>query len=194
MAKQILFVCTGNTCRSPLAEGMLRMMAEEAGLKIDIRSAGTAASEGCPISPHSHRILQDKGMQGTLLSSPVSHEHVDWAELILTMTMNHKRSLIQQYPFAADKTFTLKEYVRNDSEAALQSEQEKTMAELEIKKALSQSLSEDEVQQWVALASLANDYDIVDPFGGSYETYKQCADEIEHCLHKLLNKLAPDMN
>lgn len=189
MVNRILFVCTGNTCRSPLAEGMLRLMAEEAGLPLDIRSAGTAASEGCPISPHSRQILQSKGMQEMLLSSPVSGEHVNWAELILTMTMGHKRSLIQQYPEAADKIFTLKEYVRNEEEAAAEAEKERAVAEWEIQKALNPSLSGAEMPPWLEWSATSSDYDISDPFGGSFDVYKRCADEIELCLRRLLDKL-----
>lgn len=181
MSKAILFVCTGNTCRSPMAEGILRLKAREKNIPLTISSAGVAAADGGPISSHARQVLQDKEIEDSIQSKPVTEEAVQWAELILTMTMSHKRALIERYPHAADKIFTLKEYTL---ESELHQEREKLAAELEIKKALAQEITDSELHRLALLHQ--GSYDVLDPFGGSLADYKQCAQDIEQCLDKLL--------
>lgn len=106
----ILFVCTGNTCRSPMAEGLLRHMAEQEKVNIQVQSAGIAAFRGSPASTHTLSILKNKGISMQHQSQPVTDELLHWADLILTMTGSHKQVLSQQYPHALDKVFTLKEF------------------------------------------------------------------------------------
>lgn len=188
--KRILFVCTGNTCRSPMAQGILQTIASEEGLQVDIRSAGVFASEGTPISSYAEMILKERGYNETLRSSRVTDELMEWADLILTMTMQHKQHVTMQYPESIEKVFTLKEYVqlvlKSDAE---QKDREKIISELQIKKALGEQLTKEQQRQWEELQDNAPDYDIADPFGGSEEDYRQSAHEIEHALYKLVQKL-----
>lgn len=186
----ILFVCTGNTCRSPLAEGMLRMMAQRGQLDIEVRSAGVSAMNGGPISGNSATLLREKGFQDRIVSGAVSQDKVEWANFIFTMTVAHKRSLIGRFPDAVEKTFTLKEFVEDDPHilAALE-EREQLAADLQLKQALSQSVSSEERGRLLLLEDTIPSYDISDPFGGSLAVYRQTAEEIEHSLHKLLTKL-----
>lgn len=112
--KTILFVCTGNTCRSSMAESMMRKMLEEAGEKakgIKVISAGTAAAKGQKASKHAIQVMQEKnidlhGHRAAMLTEELVHQ----ADLILTMTRNHKAQVLSMVPEAAHKTFTLKEY------------------------------------------------------------------------------------
>lgn len=114
MVKRILFVCTGNTCRSPLAEGLFRHLAKQQGLDVEARSAGVMATNGMPISAHSEQILKQKGIADALTSSSIDEEAVNWADLVLTMTVGHKKMVVQQYPHMTDKVYTLKEFVEDD--------------------------------------------------------------------------------
>lgn len=104
----VLFVCTGNTCRSPLAEYLLR---QKAGDQVEVRSAGVAAYDGSPASANVATLLEEKGIKCQHQSQLVSEELLHWADIILTMTTSHKHRLLQLYPFKADHIFTLKEYV-----------------------------------------------------------------------------------
>ena len=65
---RILFVCTGNTCRSPLAEGLLRIRVHQEGLAAEVRSAGVSAVTGGPISRNSASILQEAGFKESISS------------------------------------------------------------------------------------------------------------------------------
>ncbi len=107
----IYFVCTGNTCRSPMAEAILRA---KQLVDVDVKSAGIYAMNGDQMSIGSSTVLEEQEMSMPHESSSVTEENVRWADLILTMTTSHKRAFMDVYPFAADKTFTLREYVRDE--------------------------------------------------------------------------------
>jgi protein-tyrosine-phosphatase len=187
---RILFVCTGNTCRSPLAEGMLRHMLQGEKLEAEVRSAGVSAIDGSSISRNSEAVLKEKGIKDKLASSALNVTDVDWADVILTMTMSHKGTVIQRHPQVFEKTFTLKEFVEDDPmmlEAI--DARAKMTAELHLKMALSQPISNDERNQMAKLNMNISDYDISDPFGGSLDSYRVTADEIELYLKKLIIKL-----
>lgn len=114
--KTILFICTGNTCRSSMAQGLFNeMVKRDTALRgiYSAASAGTDAWDGDFASEHSIRVLSEKyGIDiGLHRSRQVTLRHIEEAFLVLTMTAAHRRALLSLYPQAADKTFTLKEYV-----------------------------------------------------------------------------------
>lgn len=189
MVKHILFVCTGNTCRSPLAEGILRSLAKREGLELSVRSAGVAAMEGMPISKHSSDILRDKKGEAGPASKALTPELADWADLILTMTISHKRLVIQRFPQTLDKVHALKEYTENDP-SVLDSiaEKEALISELQLKQVLGQPVTEEERERLWRLERRAPDYDVADPFGGTRSDYDLAAAEIEECLVKLISR------
>ncbi|MEM7146718.1 MAG: ribose 5-phosphate isomerase B [Verrucomicrobiota bacterium] len=109
--KHVLFVCTGNVCRSPMAEGLLRYEIEKAGLDITVGSAGVGAVDGQIPSAHSVEVLHDQGIDITgLRSNLLTEELVEDATHIFTMTSGHKDTVEHLFPAAAEKTFLVCEF------------------------------------------------------------------------------------
>lgn len=113
LEQNILFVCTGNTCRSPMAESLLRHIGQG---KVNVRSAGVFAMDGSDASENTIAVLKEKGIDIEHRSSPLTEELVDWATYILTMTESHKQLVCAEFPDAANKTYTLSEFVLNRQE------------------------------------------------------------------------------
>ncbi len=112
--KKLLFVCTGNTCRSSMAEALFKQLqsrAEALG-KIQVISAGTGAVKGEKASPQAIEVMNERGisLKGHR-STPLTKKLIDESDLILTMTTNHKKQVLELAPQARGKVFTLREYV-----------------------------------------------------------------------------------
>jgi protein-tyrosine-phosphatase len=106
--QRILFVCTGNTCRSPMAEAILKNKNLET---IEVKSAGIYAVNGSEASAHAKQVLAGKGIDHDHHGSLLTNQVVDWADLILTMTSSHKLAIQDQYPQSIVKVCTLKEFI-----------------------------------------------------------------------------------
>jgi protein-tyrosine-phosphatase len=93
----ILFVCTGNTCRSPLGEAIARRMLEDRGWShVKVRSAGAAAAPGSGASEHAIAVGWQRGIDlGAHTSQPLSRELVEWADLILGMGPAHLHAVVE---------------------------------------------------------------------------------------------------
>lgn len=110
----ILFICTGNTCRSPMAEGILKDLAEKRGLDIEVKSAGLVGIDDGDISRDAISVLKDIDIDiSKIKSKAISEDLVRKADLILTMSQRHKGNLILKFPFIKDKIFLLNEYAFN---------------------------------------------------------------------------------
>jgi protein-tyrosine-phosphatase len=119
MSKTILLVCTGNTCRSVMAQGimqeLLRDMAEDEPLQV--LSAGVAASLGTEASEEAIMILEERGIDiGRHRSRPVTEDLLAAAHLVLAMTGSQSQIMKRIFPGHAEKIFTLKEYVGEEGD------------------------------------------------------------------------------
>src|ERR1044071_6040276 len=108
--KTILFVCTGNVCRSPMAEGILRHALQNRG-SYRVMSAGLGAMEGQPPSPYAVQAVRELGIDiSGQRSRMITPELVQEADYIFGMTHSHIDTVTLLYPFAAEKTFLLREF------------------------------------------------------------------------------------
>ncbi len=108
--KTILFLCTGNVCRSPMAEGLFRHAVQGRG-DFQVLSAGLGAVDGQPPTPHSVQAMKEVGLDiSRQRSRALTAELVRSADLILGMTHSHTDTVGLLYPHAAEKTFLLREF------------------------------------------------------------------------------------
>ena len=110
----ILFVCTGNTCRSPMAEGLFKKIAEEnSEFELNIYSGGLNASDGLHANENAVTVLLEYGVDiSEHRSKNVDAGKIAEADVILTMTRAHKDMLLYLFGGAAEeKTYTLLEYI-----------------------------------------------------------------------------------
>lgn len=110
----VLFVCTGNTCRSPMAEGVAkRLLAEMKRVPIDqlesagvrVRSAGVMSSGGSPASPEAVQAMKQVGVDiADHRSSALTEDLIQDADAIYTLTEGHRQAVLMLSPSASEKT------------------------------------------------------------------------------------------
>jgi len=116
-----MFVCTGNTCRSPMAEGILKKMARDEGLdRMNVISSGIGTYDGYPVSENSVLAaardgIDISGLHSTQLVSDLMHE----SDLILALAHNHYEKMVSLYPEDAYKVFMLRAFPEQQADESL---------------------------------------------------------------------------
>ena len=116
-----LFVCTGNTCRSPMAAALLqnKINSASAGTAYSVASAGLAAWPGQPASPEAVLVMGQRGLSlADHRAQQVDFDQIAASRIVLTMTRAHKEALLRLFPAAEDKIFTLAEYTGGQIDVA----------------------------------------------------------------------------
>jgi protein-tyrosine phosphatase len=179
----ILVVCTGNICRSPIAEGILR---DELRRRLgdhapEVISAGVSGWDG---SPATQEAVEAANERGTDISGHVARRlfrrDVDRADLILCMAAEHREEVLRAAPRASEKTFTLKELVRLLETRPPAAADGLTWTE-RIGAAHRLRLS--------GFPGNPNDEDVSDPLGLPFESYRAVAWEIDEWTRRLVKGL-----
>ncbi len=106
--RRLLWVCTGNICRSPMAEGYGRWYAGQRGWRVESRSASVLGLNGRKADPLAIKVMREEGIDiDPHRAQPMSQDLADWANYILVMEMAHAVKIRERHPGAEDKVLLL---------------------------------------------------------------------------------------
>lgn len=185
---RVLVVCTGNICRSPLAERLLRAMLADAGVTgIEVGSAGTHAMAGHPMPAEAARELAAVGGDPTgHVSQQLSVDLVSDADLVVTATLAHRSAVVTLHPRALRYAFTLRELARllDGDDLATVATSETAVARVRALAALAVG------RRGVAPPAGPGDDDVVDPYGRGPAVYSTATAQTVPAVGALARALA----
>ncbi len=191
---RILFVCTGNVCRSPIAERLTRLeldtrLAPATAGRIVVESAGTWGHEGAPMEAHAATVLDEYGADTAgFAGRELLDEHVIEADLVLTATLDHRAQVISMGHSAGLRTFTLKEFTRLvrrvDPRTLPYADDGSRLTDRA--RALVRSAAA--LRGWL-LASSPEFDEVDDPYGAPIGMFRNCGEEIFDALDPVVTAL-----
>ena len=182
----VLVICTANTCRSPVAELLLRGALDST---VTIGSAGTHAAHGHPLLPAMSAVLAEHSLAHPRASSrPITAALIERADLILTLTASHRSTVVTLVPSAVRRTFTLREFERLVTAHGADSTLGRTDAER------LRALIPLAVSQRAAVAATRQRDDVLDPVGRSLGAHRKSFTEIAEAVWTISSILHPSNN
>ena len=192
---RVLIVCTGNICRSPLAEQLFRLEAAAAGLssKVIFESAGTRAEIGHSTNPESIKSAAARGIEPfNIVARQMTQEMINSSGLILTATTEHRGDVVRLVTGANRRTFTIKEFARILEFFDAENEHLEENDRVAMKSATT-------LVEKIALAAQYRGYappaplgdDITDPWGRPSEVFDQVTEELLGTSQKLIRAIEP---
>jgi protein-tyrosine phosphatase len=187
---RILFVCTGNICRSPIAErltrhGLARRLGAAAA-SFHVESAGTWGHDGSPMEPFALQVLREYGVAADdFVGRELTAEHILVADLVLTATRDHEDQVLSIDRYAGRRTFPLTEFarlVRSVDQGALPAGDPAARAGALVDAA-------DALRRRLPAAGPYDD-DIPDPLGSPLHVYRLCGECIADVVESLLDAMA----
>ena len=188
---RLLYVCTGNVCRSPAAELLTRHLligrlgGREAG-RIEVASAGVRAVVGAPVHPMMRAQLAPWGLDGArcgqFVARSLDASVVHGADLVLGATPRHRSSVLEQHPELLGKVFSLREFARLSTR----------VDPLGLPRALGSRAWElvDQARRLRGTVGVADDR-IPDPMGGTEADFEHAAMLTFEAIRTMLDVLAP---
>ncbi|MEU4094862.1 protein-tyrosine-phosphatase [Streptomyces sp. NPDC026673] len=186
---RILHVCTGNVCRSPMAERLTRheltLRLGDGAAGIIVESAGTWGHEGAPMEAHAATVLAEYAADPTgFLGRELLDDHVIDADLVLTATRDHRAQVISMGHAAGLRTFTLKEFTR-----LVKAIDPATLPEGSVtERARSLVRAAAALRGWL-LAPTADADEVYDPYGAPLTFFRSIGEEIHDALDPVLTAL-----
>lgn len=164
MNNNILFVCTGNTCRSIMAQGIFKKILKEKvenSSRYNIQSAGISAISGMSPTFEAITVMFEQGIDiAQHQAQPLWEDLVKKADLILVMANEHQEHILRKFPFVQNKVFLLKKFALKNEFRSIQNNDK--------------------------------NYEIVDPIGRPIEFYRIIAKELKVNLEKIVDVIVEE--
>ncbi|GAA0351156.1 hypothetical protein NE235_23635 [Actinoallomurus spadix] len=183
---QLLFVCTANICRSPMAAELTRLRCEAAARSGDVivGSAGTHGHDGAGIDPGAAAVLRLRGGRTTGFSARTLTESLlAAADLVLTAERRHRAAAAALHPRSHARVFTILEFARLTRQVPPDRLSGESVA------ARARSLVREAARMRGTCPPGPPDEDIADPYRGPAEGYHACAAAIEEGLDLPLRRI-----
>ncbi|MGI8678607.1 MAG: low molecular weight phosphatase family protein [Jatrophihabitans sp.] len=175
MTFSVLFVCTGNVCRSPMAERLMRAQLDPQA-PVAVTSAGTMALVGRPIDPPSAHALSELGADSSgHVARRLTPELIDAADLVLTATLVHRSAVIEGRPRSYPRVFTIREFGRLGRELEPVSAAPTTAS-------LRERVAAVAARRGSAVLAEPGEDDIGDPFGRGLKLAQACAAQVAEAV------------
>jgi protein-tyrosine phosphatase len=184
----ILVVCTGNICRSPLAEAFLRAALTERlhDAAPRVASAGVIGRPGALAMPETVRAAGERGLDiSTHRVRRLAIDDIVEADLVIAMASEHRDAVCDAVPEAASKTYTLKELVRLLERMPGDAAPERVSVDERLRARVAQAAR----GRGDGRRAEDADQDVIDPLGMPYESYRAVAWELDEWMRRLASAL-----